>query len=73
MSSNFKKSYKHIQYLKIDKSHVKWVNIIIIILKNRFYKSKTDWDNDFNPFPATKLEKLPNTLLLVKCKNLLDE
>jgi len=57
MSSNFKKSYKHIQYLKIDKSHVKWVNIIIIILNNTFYKSKTDWDNDFNPFPATKHEK----------------
>ena len=57
MSSNFKKSYKHIHYLKIDKSHVKWVNIIIIILKNRFYKSKTDWDNDFNPFLATELEK----------------
>ena len=51
----------------------KWVNIIIIILKNRFYKSKTDWDNDFNPFPATKHEKLPNTLLLVECMNLLDE
>ena len=42
---------------KLIKVMWKWVNIIIIILKNIFYKSKTDWDNDSNPFPATKHEK----------------
>ena len=73
MSSNFKNDINIYNTWKFIKVMQKWVNIIIIILKNRFYKSKTDWDNDFNPFPATKLEKLPNTLLLVECMILLDE